>query len=174
MNLLRSDIEPNFSIAEQRYPVILKLISNYTEYCDEFGDEDSSVYQKLESELSNLTAKDMSPFNVYEWWEEEGIEVLAFRIALPAPKVVHDISKNELTEIVKRIKNLQHNHLQQNDFINTFYLYTIFADGYFHHFLALNFKKFNPQLFQRNKAKNGQYFEYSIEDIVDQLWNDRP
>ena len=171
MNILRPELEPNFSIAEQRYPVILKLISDYTEYCDAFGDEDSSEYQKLEGELHQLTAKDMSQFNLYEWWEEEGIEVLSFRISLPEPKVMHNISKNELTEIVKRIKKLESDSLHPNDFINTFYIYTVFGDGYFYKLLELNFKQCKHQLFQRNKDKSGQYFEYSVEEIVQQLWN---
>jgi len=38
-------------------------------------------------------------------------------------------------------------------------------------FLEKNFKHYNHKLFQRNKDKKGNYFEYSIEEVVEILWN---
>ncbi|WP_300690727.1 hypothetical protein [Chryseobacterium sp.] len=35
---LRKEIEPDYDTAEKRYPEILKLILQYTDYCDENGD----------------------------------------------------------------------------------------------------------------------------------------
>lgn len=170
MKKLRSVIEPDFKTAEQLYPIVLKLISAYTAHCDEFGDEDAFEYQKLENQLAQLTSKDMSQFNLSEWWEEEGIEVLAFNIVLPPPKQIK-LTKEELFEIVTRIKHCDATQHFDNDFIQSFYIYTVFLGGYYSQFLALNFKKYNAKLFQRNKDKQGQYFEYSITEIVEYLWN---
>ncbi len=127
MNRLRTEIEPNFETAQQHYPLVLKLIANYTDYCDEFGDEDSLEYQKLSETLTEITSKDISQYDLWEWWEAEGIENLSFDICLPEPKIIHNISKQELTEIVQRIKSSDFNTQHANEFINAFYLRTIFS-----------------------------------------------
>lgn len=164
---LRKEIEPQLEIAESRYQEILDLILAYTDYCDENGDEDNSEYEKLESKLHEMTGKDMSQFNLWEWWEEEGAEVLSFRIALPDPTKVNDITKEELTEIVKRAKNLD---LDENEesFKGQFGYY---LEDYYNDFLELNFKSFKHDLFHRQKDKNGNYFEYSASEIVEKLWD---
>ncbi|MGO3383315.1 MAG: hypothetical protein ACTIMQ_00950, partial [Acinetobacter guillouiae] len=101
-------------------------------YCDEFGDEDSLEYQKLSEKLTEITSKDISQYDLWEWWETEGIENLSFDICLPEPKIIHNISKQELTEIVQRIKSSDFNTQHANEFINAFYLRTIFSGGYFY------------------------------------------
>ena len=81
MNKLRTEIEPDFETAQQHYPLVLKLIANYTDYCDKFGDEDSLEYQKLSEKLTEITSKDISQYDLWEWvWEAEGIENLSFDI----------------------------------------------------------------------------------------------
>ncbi len=101
---LRKEIEPDFETVEKRYPIALKAIMSYTAYCDENGDEDLVEYNKLADYLHQLTGKDMPQFNLWEWWEEEGAEVLAFKIVLPEPQCVHNITMDELYEVVKRLK----------------------------------------------------------------------
>lgn len=54
---LRKEIEPDFDTAEKRYPEVLQLILAYTDYCDEYGDEDHSAYKKLENRLHEITGK---------------------------------------------------------------------------------------------------------------------
>lgn len=101
---LRKEIEPDFETVERHYPIALKAIIRYTEYCDENGDEDLVEYNKLANFLHQLTGKDMAQFNLWEWWEEEGAEVLAFKIVLPEPQRVHNITMDEVHEVVKRLK----------------------------------------------------------------------
>lgn len=160
---LRKAIAPDLQTAEQRYPVILDAILDYAKYCDEHGDEELVVYKQLEGRLQQLTGKDMRQFNLNEWWEEEGAEVLAFWISLPDPVVVTDLLKEELKEIVGRLKTFE--APQGDDFQFHRYL-----DSYYHAFLALNCKGYNRKLFQRNKNKEGNYFEYSAEEIVEKIW----
>ena len=100
---MRKELEPKMETAKKLYPEIIKLIEEYTEYCDENGDEENIEYKKLENKLHEITGKDISQYNLWEYWEEEGLEVLSFRIALPEPIIVNDITKDELAEIVKRI-----------------------------------------------------------------------
>jgi hypothetical protein len=103
---------PDLQTAALYYPKVLNEILAYAEFCDEHGDEDLAEYKKMESRLHQLTGKDMSAFNLSEWWEEEGAEPL-----------------------------------------------------------ALNFKTYDVRLFQRNKDKSGNYFEYSIAEIAAKLWD---
>lgn len=165
---LRKEIEPQFDIAEKLYPQILKLILDYTQFCDENGDEENIEYKKVEEKLHHLTGKDISQFNLWEWWEEDGAENLAFNISLPEPQKLDHIDKKELFEIVKRIKTFDEPK-NISDFASNFYEYVIYGNGYFEKFLEKNFKNYKHMLFQRNKDKHGNYFEYSIDEIVDIL-----
>jgi len=171
VNTLRKEIEPQFEIAEKRYPEVLKLILDYTDYCDENGDEDNIEYQKLEEKLHKLTGKDMSQFDLWEWWEADGAENLAFDISLPKPQIVEDITKEELAEIVRRLKTYEEPNENEEDFMSLFYSRPIFGNGFFEDFLRLNFKTYKEELFQRNKDKSGNYFEYNIDEIVEKIWN---
>ena len=165
---LRKEIELQFDVAEERYPLVLQLISDYTDYCDENGDEDETEYKKLEEKLHQLTGKDMSQYNLWEWWEEDGIEILAFNISLPQPQIVPGITIEELTEIVTRMKTFV--EPEDDSFKSLFYNETVFGT-YFPQFLKQNFKTYDIKLFQSHKGKDGSYFEYSIEQVVDKLWN---
>jgi len=166
---LRKEIEPDFQTLEKRYPEVLKLILAYSDYCEENRDEDNTEYQKLENTLHEMTGKDMSQFNLWEWWEEEGAEVLAFRISLPAPKIIEPITKDELVEIVRRQKTFVMQDEDDKSLKGQFHYH---LDDYFIDFLTLNFTTFDRCLFQRQKDKQGNYFEYNQNEIVEKLWND--
>ncbi|MFC2264241.1 MAG: hypothetical protein ACFNM7_03330 [Prevotella conceptionensis] len=164
---LRKEIEPDFETVERLYPEVLKIIMDYTEYCDENGDEDNAEYEKTANTLHQMTGKDMSQYNLWEWWEEEGAEVLAFRISLPHPKVVDKVTKEELTELVRRLKTFISADEQDKSLKAQFRYY---LDEYYTHFLELNFKSFDHTFFERNKDENGKYFEYTQEQIIERLW----
>lgn len=167
MTELRSRLEPDMPTAEERFPSVLLSLEEYAKEVDTSGDEDGKKYQVLEKYLHGLTNKDMSKFNLYEWWEEEGAEVLAFRISLPDPVIVSDISVNEVSEIVRRIKEYDFSNAQIGTFAADFQM---FLDNYYHDFLKLNFPKtYKVELFQRNRAKDGSYFEYQIDEIISAL-----
>ena len=118
---MRKELKPDMEIAEKLYPKIKELIEEYTEYCDENGDEEDIEYKKLENKLHEITGKDMSQYNLWEYWEGEGLEVLSFRIALPEPNIVTDITKDELNEIVKILKRpFDENNYKKNDTENEF------------------------------------------------------
>lgn len=165
---LRNEIEPDFDISEKRYPEVLELILAYADFCDENGDEDFIEYKKLENTLHEMNGKDMSQFNLWEWWEEEGAEILAFRIALPDAQKISNITRDELAEIVRRLKQFVEIEESDKSFKAEFQYH---IDVYYYELLKLNFKTYHPTLFQRNKDNDGNYFEYSIEEIVAKLWN---
>ena len=100
---MRAQIEPDFERARKIYDEILEQILAYTDYCDENDDEDGKEYRKVKERLAKISGKDMSKFSLHEWWEAESAENLAFDIALPEPKLVPDIIKDELRQIVDRM-----------------------------------------------------------------------
>jgi len=165
---LRDVLEPDLKTAEKHYQTILDAILQYTDFCDQNGDEGFSEYEKLELELNLLTGKDMSMYNLAEWWEEEGAEPLAFKISLPDPLIIDDISKEELKEIVTRLKTCIAPSEEDGSFHSQFYFH---LDDYYHSLLSLNFGGYELKLFQRNKDKSGNYFEYPVDDIVERIWS---
>ena len=164
---LRKEIEPDFETVEKRYPIALKAIMSYTAYCDENGDEDLVEYNNLADYLLQLTGKDMSQFNLWEWWEEEGAEVLAFKIVLPEPQCVHNITMDEVHEIVKRLKTDIYTPSEDGSLKEIFKYH---LDGYYKLFLERNFNTYDPKLFERNINDKGEYFEYTEAQIVQMLW----
>lgn len=168
---LRNEIEPQMDIAEKLYPGILKLILAYTDFCDENGDEDTLEYQKLEEKLRQLTQKDMTQFNLSEWWEEEGAEVLSFRISLPDPLLVKDIKKEELAEILNRIAGFKQPD-KNSDALTFKDQFSVYLDSYYHRFLALNFKGYSySKLFTKQKDKEKKEFWYTENEKTELLWN---
>ena len=164
---LRKEIEPDFETIEKRYPIALKAIMSYTAYCDENGDEDLVEYNNLADYLHQLTGKDMSQFNLWEWWEEEGAEVLAFKIVLPEPQCVHNITMDELYEVVKRLKTDIYTPSEDGSLKE---LFKYHLDEYYKLFLERNFNTYDPKLFERNINDKGEYFEYTEAQIVQMLW----
>ena len=170
---MRAQIEPDFERARKIYDEILEQILAYTDYCDENDDEDGEEYHKVEQRLAKISGKDMSKFSLHEWWEAEGAENLAFDIALPEPKLVPDITKDELRQIVERM--LAPVPEFDDDFLEAFYIRVKFAceGAYFAEFLKLNFAKtFSFELFERREIE-GVMRELSANEIVEILWGKR-
>ena len=165
---MRKELEPDMETAEKLYSQIIELIEEYTGYCDENGDEDNIEYKKLENKLHEITGKDISQYNLWEYWEEEGIEVLSFKISLPEPNIVKNITKDELIEIVKRLKASIFEKNCKNKFMEQFNYH---LNEYYHKLLEINFEKYEMKYFQRQKGKDGKYFEYNVEEIVEKIWD---
>lgn len=167
---LRSGIEPRFEIAEKLYPEILNQILQYTTLREQEDDEDNTAYRALANKLHTLTGKDLSSYNLWEYWEEEGAEVLAFRIALPDPPKTDDISEDEVLEIFRRIGHFEASSKDWDErtFAEKFSLY---LDGYYHKLLKLNFVGYDYQkLFGPQKGKEKKQFWWTDEEKTALLW----
>lgn len=167
---LRPEIEPKLDVAEALYPQILKQILTYTEYVDKNGDEQNLEYKKLESRLHDLTNKNISNYNLWEYWEEEGAEVLAFRISLPDPQKTDHITKEEVTEIIKRIGHFEEPRKESGEL--TFKeQFSVYLDQYYHDFLKVNFKKHKySNIFGQQKSKDKTPFWLTDQEKVEILW----
>ena len=177
---LRAALEPRLDIAQQLYPEILKSILDYTDFVDENADEENIEYQKLEDKLHALTGKDMSRFDLYEWWEQESAEVFAFEIALPDPQKVENITKEELAEIIRRISSSHFEGLTWEiaadrgvETLTFIEYWSLYLDDYYHALLELNFKTYNySKIFTRQKNKEKKdFYWYTDEEKIEKLWN---
>ena len=92
---------------------------------------------------------------------------MSFRIALPDPVKVAGITKEELKEIVRRAVTF--NKEEDEESFKGQFKYHL--SDFYHDFLEMNFKLYERDLFYRQKDKNGNYFEYSVEEIVEKLWS---
>lgn len=106
-----------------------------------------------------------------EWWEGEGLEVLAFRIALPEPNIVKDITKDELVEII--VEKIEKDAFDEkgdliesdDEFTNDFKIYLI---DYYHELLKINFKMYKYEYFIIHKGKT-----YSVEEKIEKIWGNK-
>ncbi|MFD1245082.1 hypothetical protein [Paralysiella testudinis] len=156
---------PDLRTAEVSYPVALSAIEEYTRLVDIEGDESLKAYNALKYKLEQLVGKDLTNTNFYEWWEEEGIEVLSFRISLPDPtKTKSSIDAPAIREIVRFLTSCKPEEFSsQHPFANKF---LPFLDDWFHKFLALNAKSYDRRWFFRQKDSNGNWFEHSPDALV--------
>ena len=53
--MMRTKFAPDWETAEKLYPIVKALIEEYTEYCDENGDEELTEYKNLENKLCATT-----------------------------------------------------------------------------------------------------------------------
>lgn len=167
---LRSVIEPKIEVAEELYSKILDLILKYTEFLDNNGDENNIEYQKVAKQLNLLTNKDISNYNLSEYWEEEGAEVLAFRIGLPYPIKVENVTQEETIEIIRRISDFE----QPNkgwDELTFSEQFSLYLDDYYHTFLKLNFKKYDyKKIFGHQKSPDKKQFWLTNEEKASLLF----
>ncbi|MEN7547204.1 hypothetical protein AAG747_04750 [Rapidithrix thailandica] len=167
---LRKEIEPQIDKAEEIYPRILKCLLDYTKYVDENGDEENKEYQRVVAYLTQLTGKNIeeSDYAIWEYWEADGEHRESFKIALPHPMIVDNLTKEELTEIVFRITSMKLPEYLKTDFIEKNGFEWEICD-YYHQLLKINFKKYNYRIFNRQKDANGEWYEPSTEEIVEKI-----
>jgi hypothetical protein len=166
---LRPEIEPRLDIAEKLYTEILDQILRYTAFVDNHGDDSFLEYENVLARLSSLTNKDISKYNISEYWEGEGAEVLAFRIGLPDPLTVDNITKGELIEIVRRIEHLEEQPNKEWEELTFKEKFSLYLDDYYHNFLKLNFKAYDYKtIFGQQKGN----IWWTDEEKVAILWKD--
>lgn len=167
---LRKELEPNIKIVSELYPLVKKKILDFTDFWDNNPDDAILKHKEVEDELKILTGKDMSNFDLWEYWEADGIENLAFRISLPNPIKVSDFKKSELKEVLTRIKTFEEPTEYENDEI----LMLLWANksDFYTELIKVNFSKYDLKFFIRNKDKKGNYFEYSVDKIIENLWDE--
>lgn len=173
MKNLRKELRPDFATAERLYPLVLKRLQDYEAFYDaQSEDTPEEVFDKeynaMEQYLSELTGKDLSNTWLWEWWEDNGIEVFAFDLAMPDPVKHNNLTREDIAAFVRIIIN---NEFEcENDFQREFMPYMFYSDGYFFQFLALNCPHFDPTVFNTTKDKEGNYHQPTVEGVMKKIW----
>lgn len=169
---LRNEIEPKILQAEEIYPQVLNLIY---EYDNAWDNEDDDKCEEVARKLSELTGKEITEDDLFEHWEVNGDDQIAFGFSLAEPIVLSTpLSKDELFEIVQRISNPEHDDLKEIDENAPFPKDLMWwrLNDYYIGLLELNLKlpkKFSvASLFYRQKV-NGEYVEYTPEEILEKI-----
>lgn len=170
-------IEPDLITAKALYPKILTRLQSFETFVDNSQalnkETFDTAYQQMADELHELTGKDMSRFLLWEWWEANGIEFLAFEIALPDPQPITDMNKDELTEIVSHIKT-NNDFCENKDCDDWQYLTQYFTDRYYHRLLKLSFPKSYDYGYFCSHIIEDNYVEFKTDDIVECIYSKKP
>lgn len=178
-------IEPDLITAKALYPKVLEILQNFEKFVDNHKNLNAEIfdtaYQDMQKTLHELTGKDMSRFMLWEWWEADGIEALAFEIALPDPQPIRDMNKDELTEIIRRIKNIhdfdnngQDNCSQDNGDNDWRYLLTFYGESYYNKLLQLSFPTSYDYEYFCSHVIDDNYVEFDIDDIAECIYSNQP
>ncbi len=151
-------------IAEQRYPQVLSHILAYARLVDTSGDADMQGYASLEKQLEALVQKDMKAYNLAEWWEEEGAEVLAFRIALPdPPRLSQVLAPTAVEDILQRLDAV-YVPSTANAVSGFFGAFSIYLADWYHQLLRQNAPHYAIEWFHRQQDSGGAWFEYTLQE----------
>lgn len=169
---LREEIEPKIIQAEEIYPQVLNLIHEYDDACD---NEDDDKCEAVARQLSELTGKEITEDDLFEHWEIDGDDQIAFGFSLAEPSILSTpLSKDELFEIIQRIRDPKHADFKDIDENAPFPKKLIWwrLNDYYIDLLELNLKlpkKFSiGNLFNRQKVK-GEYKEFTSEEILEKI-----
>ena len=160
--ILRAELEPQITIAEALFPKIFDLISLYDRGYDN-GDEEK--IKIAINQINFLTHKNINVEDLFEYWEGESQEELTFRLSLPNPLKVDNITKEELIEIVRRMQSFDDNGISEK-LSNLGVPLRGVLNYYYAELVKRNFAYPEPSSLLDRQLVNGEYVEYSTEEIV--------
>jgi hypothetical protein len=144
--IILSDIEKSKEI----YPVVLNEIRKYGQKMHEVSIVDflgvsepsDKKFKILLRKLHEITEKDISLIDSYidGWdtgWKEEDFQNLSFKISLSEPKIIKNISQEEISEIYTIVKT-ENYKANANDFIER--KFSRLFNDYFQELLEINLK----------------------------------
>jgi hypothetical protein len=142
--IILSDIEKSKEI----YPIVLNKIRKYGQKMYKISivdfintpDASDKKFKTLLRKLHEITGKDISLIDSYMdgWdtgWKEEDFQDLSFRISLSEPKIIKNISQEEISEIYTIVKS-ENYKANANDFIER--KFSRLFNDYFQRLLEIN------------------------------------
>lgn len=164
---LRSELEPDIEVTQKIFPRVLELISRYDEACD---NDDSQTITQVIAEINTLTNKNITEEDLFEYWENESQEEVAFKFSIPDPIKVDTITRDELLEIIRRMQSFDDTGIDRLSVARIPPASgIILADEYYLPLLERNFSfpEIN-ELFELQQV-NGEWIELTTEEIADKI-----
>ena len=189
-NKMRKELKPNLEFAGKIFPKVYELVEKasfflHKDYLkktmddNNFGDMyknlkkyitkrlEYKTFTKIENRLSTITAKDMSQYHSFKFWLGAG-ETKAFILSVPDPKIINDISKEELTEIVTKI--WRRGFLEKDDIKYSIEKYGYYLIHYYKKLLEINFGSNSSNIIEKYDWRFSRSINENIIDIVKELW----
>lgn len=98
---LRKEFIPEVDIAKGKHKNVMRLIQSI-EAAQE--NNESAKAQSFLTELNEYVDKEYDLYFFYEYWGWTTLDELAFKVALPSPPLITNITKEELTEVVNKLR----------------------------------------------------------------------
>ncbi|WP_025124315.1 type 2 periplasmic-binding domain-containing protein [Myroides odoratimimus] len=163
---LRPELEPQIEVAERLFSQILKLIAQY--------DDDTSKIEEIILKINTITDKNIKESELLEYWGRESAEELAFKIALPNPLKVDNITQEELVEIINRIQFTSDEIVVENFKGYDISLNYLLAYEYYLPLIERNFSYPEPSdLFNAKDTKRG-FIELNTTEIAEAILTYKP
>ena len=165
---LRFELEPRIDIAEKLFPQVIELISKYDDACDEGNVKKIASAIKA---INELTSKGISEEDLFEYWGAENIEDVAFKLSVPDPVKVDNITREELLEIIRRIRCIFSESYIENSINSSISsIHFINISDYYFSLIDKNFAYPNPNsnMFSY-KDTNGKVVELSDEQVAEKI-----
>jgi len=188
---MREELKPNLEFAENIFPKVYKLVkkafvflhnerlmkkyvtennifmhNNWKNNCLTRRLE-HKTFTKIENKLSKITAKDMSQYHNPDFWLFAG-DSKAFIISLPEPKIINDISKEELTEIVTKI--WKRSFLEEEDRKYSVAKYGYYLKHYYKKLLEINYGSNSINIIEKYDWLFSRSINENIIDTVNEIW----
>ena len=169
-NILRVELEPQIRVAEELFSRVFDLISLFDEG---YENEDKEKMDEAIHQMNLLTGKDILPEELFEYWEAESQEELAFKLSLPEPLKVDHITKEELVEIIRRMQSFDDDGIPDKLSIPGVPLSSVLTCSYYDPLLKRHFSYPDPLDLLERQLINGEYTEYSAGEIADIIMSHR-
>jgi hypothetical protein len=171
---MRKELEPDIDFAKKIFPEVKELIEKSGKVMSNYA------YNKLEKKLHELSGKDISKYDIEKAWDTYDphedlmsniVNNLSVRICLPDPKVVPDITKEEVIEIIKRLRFNIFGKLSNNDLGDLKYRVEGHLHGYFHKLLEINLPNYKREYFNEEKVNGEFVYLYSVEELAEKIFD---
>jgi hypothetical protein len=142
--LILSDIEKSKGI----YPIVLNEVKKYGQEMScisivdfaNTSENSDKKFKDLLRKLHKITGKDIAVIDpcIDGWdyaWNEKDFQDLSFRLSLSEPKIIENITQEEISEIYKIVKD-ENYKTNANDFIE--YKFSRLFNDYFQKLLEIN------------------------------------
>ncbi|MDR2662915.1 MAG: hypothetical protein LBC31_07970 [Treponema sp.] len=177
---MREELELHFDAAAELFDEIYALIEQYVSYHTKKKD----TY--LKNKFKELIGEDISEFldehieKYYDPHEDllsDHIRGLTMRFCWKRPNPVNDITKEELTEIVKRIINC-HTERYRKGLLNGRKIGEWLYAEYYEELLKMSFENYKPEYFSFKTDERENWFDpahvhfkYTSKQIAEKIWN---
>lgn len=168
---LRAELEPKIEIAEKIFPQVIELI---TLYDDGYDNSDRHKVETAISKINALTNKNIQEDDLLEYWGAESREELAFKLSIPDPIKVDNISRDELLEIINRIESFEDKGISDKLLELGIPLSYILAYGYYLPLLERNFSHPEPGELFNQKNVNGKFIKLTVDEIANKILAHKP